>query len=118
MNCERCGDAIEAGEEREHNGRMLCEDCYMDALSPVRACDPWAVHAAKSFDGQVTQAQLTPSQKRILEILNETGGIEPQHLVERLQIKPTELERDVATLRHMEKIRGELRDGRRYITLW
>ena len=26
------------------------EDCYMDVLSPVRACDPWAVHSAKSFE--------------------------------------------------------------------
>ena len=47
MECERCKDIIESGEEREYAGRVLCEDCYMDALSPAKTCDPWAVHSAK-----------------------------------------------------------------------
>jgi len=33
-------------------------------------------------------------------------------------IKPEDLEREVAALRHMEKIRGELRQGRKFIILW
>lgn len=33
-------------------------------------------------------------------------------LVERLQIRPSDLEREIAALRHMEKVRGELRDGK------
>lgn len=41
MQCDRCKNVIEEGEEREHAGRILCEDCYMDALSPARTCDPW-----------------------------------------------------------------------------
>ena len=121
MDCQRCGDPIEPGEEREHFGRTLCEDCYMDALSPAKACDPWAVHSAKSFaqhDGGQGEAQFSDLQRRILEILRESGGIEPLHLFERLQVKPADLEREIATLRHMEKLRGELRDGRRYICLW
>lgn len=119
MKCERCGDEIEAGEEREHLGRTLCEDCYMDALSPARTCDPWAVHSAKSFPEQATTgSNLSDVQKKILAILKETGGIEPRNLVERLQIKPTDLDRDLAALRHMEKIRAELRDGRKYVILW
>jgi len=47
--CERCGSRIHEGEEREHSGQVLCEDCYMDRLSPPRTCDPWAVHTARSF---------------------------------------------------------------------
>jgi len=120
MICERCGDTIESGEEREHYGRILCEDCYMDALSPARACDPWAVHSAKRLEesGGGTGAPVNEVQTRILEILRETGGIEPKDLAERLQLKPADLEREIAALRHMEKIRGELRDGRRLIRLW
>ncbi len=30
----------------------------------------------------------------------------------------TDLEREIATLRHMEKVRGELRQGKRIIRLW
>ncbi len=119
MECEKCGDIIESGEERELHGRILCEDCYMDALSPSRACDPWAVHSAKSFMKEGgKEPELTLTQSRILEILQETGGVEPWVLVERLQVKPTDLEREIATLRHMEKVRGELRKGKKIIRLW
>ncbi|MBU2548286.1 MAG: hypothetical protein KKB20_07755 [Proteobacteria bacterium] len=121
MNCQRCGDRIESGEEREHFGRTLCEDCYMDALSPARTCDPWAIHSARNLtdqSGAEGQVDLNEVQQRILAILDETGGIEPAHLIERLQVKPTDLEREIAALRHMEKLRGELRDGRRFVCLW
>ena len=119
MDCERCKDSIEEGEERELHGQILCEDCYMDALSPARSCDPWAVHSAKSFmkeGGEISQ--LNTTQDKILKILQETGGVEPKILVERLQIKPSDLEREIAALRHMEKIRGELREGKKIIRLW
>jgi len=119
MECERCKDAIESGEEREYAGRVLCEDCYMDALSPAKTCDPWAVHSAKSFAraGGAAPA-LNPLQTQILEYLLETGGVEPRQISERFQVKSADLEREIAALRHMEKIRGELREGRKVIRLW
>ena len=119
MNCEKCGDAIEAGEEREHLGQTLCEDCYMDVLSPPRTCDPWAVHSAKSFGKEETPSlNLNPLQLRILEVLKETGGVELPDLAERLQVKPSVIQREIATLRHMEKVRGALVDGKRIIRIW
>jgi hypothetical protein len=119
MKCDKCGNTLTEGEEREMYGQTLCEDCYMDALSPARACDPWAVHSAKSFiNEQGGKAHLNSIQVEILGILRETGGMEPKSLVEKLQIKPSDLEREIAALRHMEKIRGELRGGKRIIRLW
>ena len=118
MKCERCGDLIEAGEDREYAGRTLCEDCYMDALSPTRTCDPWAVHTAKNCLQGNEPAQLNALQAKILAILKERGGIEPPALLEKLQVKPSDLEREIAALRHMEKLRGELRDGKRFIIPW
>jgi hypothetical protein len=53
-----------------------------------------------------------------LLILKETGGAEPAAIADRLQIKPADLEREVAALRHMEKLRGELRDGKKFLILW
>ena len=61
---------------------------------------------------------LNPLQKQILEYLQETGGVEPRQISERFQVKPADLEREIAALRHMEKIRGELREGRKVIRLW
>jgi len=111
-------DEIEKGEEREHNGLTLCEDCYMDALSPARTCDPWAVHTAKSLMKEGGAPQLNSIQAGILSILKETGGAELRDLSERLQMKPSDIEREIASLRHMEKIRGELREGKKIIKLW
>jgi hypothetical protein len=119
MRCERCKDDIEEGEERELHGQTLCEDCYMDALSPARACDPWAVHSAKSLSRETgTDLATNEIQAKILRILRETGGVDPRELAERLQLKPSDLEREIAALRHMEKVRGELREGKRILRLW
>jgi hypothetical protein len=57
-------------------------------------------------------------QEKILKILEETGGIEPGLLARRLELRPADLERESAALRHMEKVRGEMRDGRRVVVLW
>ena len=119
MKCDRCKEDIEEGEERELHGQTLCEDCYIDTLSPAKACDPWAVYTAKSFSKEDGfKVEITETQSKILQILKETGGTEPKIIVERLQIKPSDLEREVATLRHMEKVRGELREGKKILRLW
>lgn len=118
VTCDRCSSDIPKGEDREHYGKLLCEDCYMDALSPTRSCDPWAVHSAKQLGDRTGGLQTNPLQKKILEALAETGGMEPGDLARRLGIKPVELERETAALRHMEKVRGELREGRKFIVLW
>ena len=119
MKCKKCGDIVEQQDCQEFNGQMICEDCYIDALSPAKACDPWAVYSAKSFSKESsTGTNITETQSKILQILKETGGAEPKLISERLQISPSDLEREVATLRHMEKLRAELRDGRKIICLW
>jgi hypothetical protein len=110
MECDRCHAKIEPGDEKQHLGQTLCEDCYMDALSPVKPCDPWAVHSAKSFEKHAeSPPALTPIQSEILLILKETGGIEPGALLGKIEPRLTqkELEREFAVLRHMEKARAE-----------
>ena len=119
MKCDRCEKTIDSEEAREHNGRTLCEDCYMDVLSPARTCDPWAVYTAKStLESGGTAAALTAKQEEILRVLEETGGIEPGALRERVGLPQGDFEREIAALRHMEKLRAELRDGVKVICLW
>jgi hypothetical protein len=119
MQCEKCKIDITAGEDRQLHGQHLCEDCYMELLSPAKACEPWAVYSAKSFaKNQDYESQLTPLQKEILAVLRKDGPAEPGTIVARLQIKEPDLEREIATLRHMEKIRGEIKEGKRVIRLW
>ena len=118
MQCDKCKENIEAGEERGLHGQILCEDCYIDVLSPAKACDPWAVYSAKSSKEHNFNIELTETQSKILQLLKDTGGEEPGIITERLQIKLSDLEREIATLRHMEKVRGELRDGKKFLRLW
>jgi hypothetical protein len=121
VECDSCRGKIEPGDEKQYLGRTLCEDCYMDALSPTKTCDPWAVHSAKSFEKHAESAPiLTPIQSEILLILKETGGIEPQALLGKLAVKLTqkELDREFAALRHMEKARGEKRGDRVVWRVW
>jgi len=119
MRCERCNSVIKEEEQMELRGEVLCEDCYMDLLSPPKICDPWAVHSAKTFlKNSSIDLKFSPIQLKILEILQDEGPQEPANLRERLQIREMDLERNIATLRHMEKIRGELKDGTKLICLW
>ena len=59
-------------------------------------------------------------ESEILEILKETGGMEREKLFERFKGKTdrSQLEKEFATLRHMEKVRGEKRDGKVFLRLW
>jgi hypothetical protein len=119
MQCQRCNVVIVEGEEKGLHGQILCEDCYMDLLSPAKGCDPWAVYSAKTFlKEQGHEPQLNKLQKEILELLHKEGPIEPGKLSDLLQSKREDIERELASLRHMEKVRGELRDGKRLVRLW
>lgn len=119
MKCDRCGQQVVAGDEMDYYGQTLCEDCYMHAMSPNRACDPWAVRSAQTLsrfdDGY---ADISPIQAQILQILGETGGVEAVVLTQMLQMKASELERELATLRHMEKIHAKMQAGKKIISVW
>ncbi|MFO8082841.1 MAG: hypothetical protein R6U27_00825 [Desulfobacterales bacterium] len=116
MNCHKCGSQIEKGEEAEYLGKILCEDCYMDALSPAKPCDPWAVYTAKSMAGY--SSILTKLQENILAVLKETGSIEPETLASKLGLKMSDLQREIATLRHMERVRATMEGDKKVFCLW
>jgi septum formation topological specificity factor MinE len=113
MNCDRCSTTIPEGEEREHNSRMLCEDCYMDALSPSVGCDPWANYiASKTMDSEAPE-QLSDLQNNILDIIRSAGEITPDRIMKKLdgEITSQKLKNEMSTLRHMKLILGRNHEG-------
>lgn len=115
MKCEICDDAIENGEEKDFNSRILCEDCYMDALSPLKRCDPWATFAAQSVPSTNAEdegSQLSANQQKILDAIAETKGIELTDLSERVGLKNADLERELIPLKYMAKFRIERKDSK------
>ena len=119
MKCERCGEKIPAGNEMNHFGQILCEECYMQVLSPTRACDPWAVRSAQTLSQMDDEyAELSDTQMKIVQFLAESGGATPEVISQKLEMNLPELEKEFATLRHMEKVRAQMRNGQKIIRLW
>lgn len=91
----------------------------MDALAPTRMCDSRAVHCFKRFaaDSRRDAMPLTDIQ-RILDIPADRGMANPAALAADVGLKPADLERKPAALRHMKKIHARLQDGQMVLQLW
>ena len=118
MKCDRCGESVAPEEVREIHGQRVCEDCYMDLLSPARPCDPWAAMAAKSAS-QLSEGEesMTETQHGILDILGR-GPLTLEDLARKSNLGQVQLERELATLHRMEKIGANLENGQRKYRLW
>lgn len=116
--CAKCGAACDAAEAREYAGRLLCEDCYMEALSPTRTCDPWAVHTARSLKDLPGGHTLTPLQQRFYDLIKEKREVSIPAAAAHLGLTEDELRREFAPLRHMEMLRACKKDDRILLTLF
>lgn len=95
---------------------MVCEDCYLEALSPLRVCDPWAVHLGRGFKERPGGPQLTARQLELLELVRERGEVSFSQAAQALGLKEEEVRREFAVLRHLELLRATLRAGLVLIT--
>lgn len=102
--CQVCNAEYDQDDEYEYAGKLVCEDCYLDAVSKPKTCDPWATYSATRTDGQ--DAPLTENQQRILDLLTEKGALPKAAIRAKLDLSEDELDREFATLRHMERARG------------
>jgi recombinational DNA repair protein (RecF pathway) len=113
IQCTKCGKKIEKQQCYEHQGGVFCEDCYMDILSPPKACDPWAVHSAqRSLKGKDKFSTLTTLQQNIVHYIKEKGEVTLEELMENLNLTEEELRREFAVLRHMEVLRATKKEGK------
>lgn len=105
--CERCGKEIGEDQAYGHLGRSYCEDCYMEVLSPTKACDPWAVYTAKSsLKGRDKLSELTPMQRRIVEYVRAKGEVTAKEMTDQLGLTEDDFKGEFAVLRHMEVLKG------------
>lgn len=118
MKCEKCGAEINIDDAMQAQGQTLCEDCYIDLMAKPKTCDPWAVYSAKNLKNTDTGPSMTESQLQIVDYLSKNGPTPPEKLSEDLGISMDEFEREMAPLRHMEKVRAGLQEGKKVICLW
>jgi hypothetical protein len=90
----------------------------MDALSPLRVCDPWAVYTAKSLKDLPGGHDLTPIQQQLYDLVQERGEVPMAEAGARLGLTEDGLRREFAPLRHMEKLRACKKDEIIYLTLF
>jgi recombinational DNA repair protein (RecF pathway) len=118
MKCDRCGHEVSTDDSYQHGGETLCEDCYIDIRYPAKACDPWAVYSAtrsRESLGLKGAEGLTNLQKAIYDFIRGKGKVTGEELRENFGMKETELQMQIATLRHCELIRGTKEDGQIYL---
>jgi hypothetical protein len=117
--CAKCGKEIEKSRGYEYRGNAYCEDCYMDILSPPKACDPWAVHSAKTFlQGKDRFSVLTPRQLNLVNYLREKGEATMEELRENLNLTEETLKREFAVLRHMEILKAKKKEDKIFYLLF
>lgn len=118
MKCSRCGRQISKDESYEYLGETFCEDCYIDLRYPAKACDPWAVYSAtrsRESLGLKGAAGLTDLQKAVYEFVREKGKVTRDEVMENLSLTETQLQTQLATLRHCELVKGHKEKGRIYV---
>jgi len=116
--CAKCGDGYDPAEAREYQGQILCEDCYLDAMSPIVVCDPWAVYTAKSLQDLPGGHALSPIQQKLYDLVKERGEVPIPEAAACLGLNEDDLRREFAPLRHMEMLRGCKKDDGIYLTLF
>ena len=117
MECTKCNDVIPKGEECNYLGKMVCEDCYILAVSPPKTCDVAAVHSAKKHReamGQTGTEGLTDLQKDIIAFIKENQVTKPE-IAQKFNLKQSDLERQFAVLRHCEVLKAKKVDDKIYI---
>jgi DNA-directed RNA polymerase subunit RPC12/RpoP len=113
FKCSKCGKTLEKHQCYEYQGNLFCEDCYMDILSPPKACDPWAVHSAQTFlKGKDKLSTLAPLQLSIVNYIKKKGEATLEEMIENLNLTEGELRREFAVLRHMEVLRATKKEGK------
>ncbi len=120
MKCNICDIDLEKDEGiKWRRNKLICEDCYLDASMPVHTCDPESDRITKNMQSLgLSTKEINQTQTRIIEIIEKTGGITRGILSEQLQVSPSDLQWDLATLRHMRRIKGEKRGEQNFLMLY
>ena len=109
MKCQKCQRNIREADSFTHLGEILCEDCYIDVMSPAKSCDPWAVYSAtrtREKAGLSGTEGLNTLQQAIFHFIKDKGKATPEEVITRFNITPKDLQNQIATLRHCELVMG------------
>ena len=119
MRCSKCNQDAPEDQTYVHLGETLCEDCYLEAISRVKACDPWAVyHATRACENMGLEGTegLTELQKAIYNFIKSRGRVTGEEVMENFRLSRQDIETNFAILRHCNLVRGYKENGNIYLT--
>jgi hypothetical protein len=112
VKCQVCGCELSGEDCIEDEGKVFCEDCYIEGHHMIQACNPWAVRSKKLFReeaGLEGTEGLTELQKAIYEFIVSSGGAKKEEIAKKFEISLLETENQFALLRHCELLKGQKR---------
>lgn len=116
MHCDGCKQEL-AGEAGHRQGdALLCEDCFIDKVTVLKTCDPWAVYTASRT--ATKDPGLTEAQRGMIDFLRRHGPATLGELVAALGLDEEEVRSNFTVLRHI-KLAGAMKRGDEICyTLW
>ncbi len=120
MKCDKCGRKITKAESFSYEGKTLCEDDYISALSKVneRECDPWATYLSSQERGGAwpkTTDNLTDLQKALHSFIKSSGKVTREGLMAKYGLPAEELALHLQVLMHSELIKERSEGGKMYL---
>jgi len=82
----------------------------MDAMSPTKSCDPWAVYTAtrtRESSGLTGVEGLTTLQQEMYEFIKNQGKVTADDIITKFNLTQKDLQNQFATLRHCELVKGK-----------
>ena len=121
VNCQSCGDEISVEESYLVDGGRVCDDCYLEKSQRVIACNPLVTYSAKQFqasDGIQAKERLNDIQKAIFNFIESAGKATVKELSEKFNLSKSEIENQLAILRHLELTKAKKVDNKIFIVLF
>lgn len=118
VNCQSCRDKIPFEDSYLVDGLRVCDDCYLDKSQRVIACNPLVTYSAKQFqasDGVEAKERLNDRQKVIFNFIKSKGKATVKELSEKFNLSKSEIENQIAILRHLELTKAKKEDDKIYI---
>lgn len=118
VSCQSCGCEISSKDTYVVGGLTICDDCYLERSQKVIACNPLATYSAKRFqesDGLDAKDRLTDLQAKIYDFIRSKGKASPKTLRDNFSLSQTEVENQIAILRHLELTKAKKEGNKIYI---
>jgi len=106
--CSGCGKETPGSEYVIEDGRVTCEDCYLEGHQKIKFADPIAVRSKKLFrtkHGLEGTEGLTELQKELYNFIHTEGGATPEKISNLFGLTPQETRNQLAILRHCELVK-------------